>query len=155
MKLTLCGSIAFYTQMEVLKEELESIGHEVRMPQLDKEAEMEFGGERKINFDAYITEHGGIDAFAPDHAIWDVKREAINDHFRKIEWAEAIVVANFEKRGIAGYIGGNTLIEIGLAFYLHKGIYVLNPVSSEISYKQEIYGMGAVLLDGELSKINH
>ena len=54
---------------------------------------------------------------------------------------------------MAGYVGGNTLIEIGLAFYLKKKIYILNNVSSEISYKQEIMGMSPVFLNGDLNKI--
>lgn len=52
-----------------------------------------------------------------------------------------------------GYVGGNTLIEIGVAFFLGKSIYILNPVSSELSYKQEIMGMKPVFLNGDLKKI--
>jgi hypothetical protein len=62
-------------------------------------------------------------------------------------------VINEEKRGIAGYIGGNTLIEIGVAFYQHKPIFILHQVSSELSYKQEILGMKPVMLDGDLGRI--
>ena len=123
------------------------------IPLLTLEAGIKYGGERKINFSQYIENNGGIESFPPDHEIWNIKRTAIIDHFKKIEWGDAILVANFEKRGIEGYIGGNTLIEIGLAFYLKKPIYILNPVSSELSYKQEIYGMGPVLLAGDLSNI--
>ncbi len=57
------------------------------------------------------------------------------------------------KRGVNGYIGGNTLIEIGVAFYLKKKIYILNPVSSELSYKQEIMGMKPVMLNNNFSLI--
>lgn len=32
MKITLCGSIAFYDEMVRVKKELEEIGHEVRLP---------------------------------------------------------------------------------------------------------------------------
>lgn len=152
MKLTICGSIAFYDQMEALKTELEKRGHEVLIPLLSKDAP-DYGSDRKIYFGKYIEDNGGIDAFPPTHSIWDVKRGAIKDHFEKIEWSDAIVVANHEKRGVEGYIGGNTLIEIALAFYLGKKIYIQNPISSELSYKQEIYGMNPVLLEGNLEAI--
>ena len=62
-------------------------------------------------------------------------------------------MTNYEKRGVEGYIGGNTLIEIGLAFYLDKKIFILNPTSSTLSYKQEIYGMTPVMLGGDLTLI--
>jgi ABC-type sugar transport system substrate-binding protein len=148
MKITVCGSIAFYSEMEKLKAELEENDHEVLIPLLNEETS--YGNDRKIYFAKYIEENGGIDAFSPIDPIWISKQNAMNDHFQKIEWADAIVVANHEKRGVKGYIGGNTLIEIGLAFYLKKDIYILNPISSDISYKQEIYGMKPVLLNGKL-----
>ena len=153
MKLVVCGSIAFYKEMEELKAALESRGHEVLIPLLDNELPPEFGGDRKIYFGKYIEENGGMAAFPPDHKLWQLKRKAINDHFDKIKEGEAVIIANHDKRGITGYVGGNTLIEMGLAFFLNKPIYVLNPISDEISYKQEIYGMNPILLEGDLSKI--
>lgn len=152
MKITVCGSITFYPEIERLKQDLETRGHEVTIPLLNKVVP-KYSDDRKINFAKYIEEHGGIDAFPPDDPIWTAKQDALNDHFRKIEWADAILVANHEKRGVDGYIGGNTFIEIGLAFYLKKKIYILNPISSEIAYKQEIYGMKPILLNGDIDLV--
>jgi uncharacterized protein YqgQ len=117
------------------------------------EVPKEFGGGKKTYFGKYIEDNGGIDAFPVSHKIWSLKNGAIKDHYKKIDWADAILVINHEKRGIAGYVGGNTLIEIGVAFYLKKRIYILNLVSSELSYKQEIMGMKPVFLGGDLKKI--
>lgn len=132
---------------------LESQGHEVRIPLLDNELPPEFGGGRTLAFGAYIEEKGGIDNFLEGDQIWEFKAAAINDHFSKVEWSDAILVINNEKRGVKGYIGGNTLIEMGLAFYLKKPIYLLNPVSSELLYKQEVMGMKPILLEGKLELI--
>lgn len=153
MKITICGSIAFYTEMEKLKEALTAIGHEVRIPFLSNEAPKEMGGGNKIYFGKYVEDNGGTDAFPIGHEIWDLKGKAIRDHYEKIEWSEAILVANYEKHGVSGYIGGNTLIEIGVSFYLKKPIYILNPISAELSYKQEIYGMKPILLKGNINLI--
>ncbi len=153
MKLTLCGSIAFYADMESVRDMLIARGHEVRIPELALEAPAEFGGGKKVYFGQYIEEQGGIDAFPPGHDIWSLKEGAIKDHFQKIEWCDAIVVVNPEKRGVPGYVGGNTLIEIGVAFFLKKGIYILNPVSSMLSYKQEILAMKPMVLEGDVSRI--
>lgn len=153
MKITICGSIGFYKEMEDARDRLIPLGHEVKIPELALEVPKEFGGGKKVYFGQFIEDKGGIDAFPAGHKIWDLKESAINDHFQKIEWGEAILVVNPDKRGLAGYIGGNTLIEIGVAYYLKKRIFVLNPVSSEIRYKQEIMGMKPVILDGDLSKL--
>lgn len=153
MKITVCGSIAFYPEMESARDQLIALEHEVKIPELALEVPQKFGGGRKVHFGKYIEENGGIDAFPTNHDIWSLKEGAIKDHFEKIDWADAILVTNIEKRGIEGYIGGNTLIEIGLAFYLKKRIYILNPISSELYYKQEIYGMKPVLLNGNLNLI--
>ncbi|MCL5006922.1 MAG: hypothetical protein M1153_02155 [Patescibacteria group bacterium] len=151
MKITICGSIGFYKEMETARDELIKFGHEVKIPELTLEVPPEFGEGRKIYFGQYVEQNGGIDAFPSKHKIWDLKEGAINDHFLKIDWCEGILVVNHEKRGIRGYVGGNTLIEIGVAFYLKKKIYILNQVSSNLSYKQEIMGMKPTILNGNLA----
>jgi len=153
MKITICGSIGFYKEMESARDELIKNGHEVKIPELALEVPQEFGGGKKVYFGQYIEQNGGIDAFSAEHKIWDMKEGAINDHYEKIDWCDGILVVNHEKRGVSGYIGGNTLIEIGVAFYLKKKIFILNPVSSELSYKQEIMGMKPVMLKNNLSLI--
>jgi hypothetical protein len=153
MKITVCGSIAFYSEMEAVRDKLVKQGHEVKIPELTLEAPEEFGGDKKVYFGKYVEENGGIDAFPAGHAIYKLKGGAILDHFEKLKWCDSVLICNYEKRGVEGYIGGNTLIEIGVGFYLKKPIYILNQVSSELSYKVEILGMDPIILDGDLSKI--
>lgn len=137
--------------MESARDELVKYGHDVKIPELALEVPQEFSEGKKVYFGQCIEENGGIDAFPAGHEIWSLKENAINDHYEKIDWCEGILVINHEKRGIKGYIGGNTLIEIGVAFYQKKKIYILNSVSSELSYKQEIMGMKPTILNGDLS----
>lgn len=153
MKITICGSMAFYKEMESARDQLSELGHKVKIPQLALEVPKEFGGGKKIYFGQYIENNGGMDAFAPEHEIWDLKEDAIRSHYEKIDWADSILVINHEKRGIEGYVGGNTLIEMGVAFYFKKPIYILNPISSQLSYKQEILGMKPIVLAGDLSLV--
>lgn len=136
--------MTFYEGMLSIKENLEKLGHETILPSVALEVPSEQEGEKKY-FGQYMEDNGGIDAFPAENPIWGLKEGAIRDHFQKIENSDAILVANYDKRGVSGYVGGNTLMEIGLAFYLKKKIYILNPVSSELSYKQEIMGMRPVL----------
>lgn len=145
--------MVFYNEMQQLQTELTAKGHEVKIPLLDNELPPEFGGGRTLAFGAHIEARGGTDAFPVGDPIWDFKAVAINDHFSKVEWSDAILVVNHNKRGVEGYIGGNTLMEMALAFYLKKPIYMLSEVSSELLYKQEVMGMKPILLNGDLNKI--
>lgn len=153
MKITICGSMVFNGKMEETRDQLQVLGHEVKVPEVALEVPEGFDGGKKPYFGKHIEDNGGMDAFPVGHEIWSLKEAAIRDHFDKIDWADAILVVNQDKRGITGYVGGNTLIEIGVAFYLRKPIYILNPVSSELLYKQEILGMKPVLLNGNLELI--
>lgn len=81
-----------------------------------------------------------------------IEHDFIREHFRKIEKSEAILVLNYAKKGIANYIGGNTFLEMGLAFWLGKKIYLLNPIP-QTDYKTEMYAMQPKVLDGDLGKI--
>lgn len=146
MKITLCGSIAFIDEMDALRKDLEVIGHEVKLPPL----EIADGDGKMIP----VKEYYAIRKSAPDdHVwIWQRKAEAIHNHFDKVVWADAILVCNYDKNGTAGYVGANTLLEMGLAFHLGKPIYLLSAIP-EISYKEEILGMWPVVIGGDLKKI--
>jgi hypothetical protein len=78
--------------------------------------------------------------------------ENMRKHFAKVEESDAILVVNPDKNDIAGYIGANTLIEMGLAYYLRKKIFLLNDIP-EISYKEEILGVKPQVIHGDFDKI--
>lgn len=88
MKITLCGSIGFYKEMESARDELLKLGHEVKIPELALEVPQEFGGGKKVYFGQYIEQNGGIDAFPAGHDIWNLKEGAINDYYERIDWSE-------------------------------------------------------------------
>ena len=146
MKITLCGSIAFYDEMLEAKKALEKAGHEVKLPpnMVKNEAGEMFS----------VKEYYSKRKTATDNEtwVWDRKAEAIMNHFQKVSWADAILVCNYDKRDIKDYIGGNTLMEMGIAFYLKKKIFLLNRIP-ELSYKEEILGMKPVVVNRDLSLI--
>lgn len=45
-----------------------------------------------------------------------VENDLIREHFRNIDRSDAILVINYEKKGVPGYVGGNTFLEMGHAF---------------------------------------
>lgn len=146
MKITICGSIAFQDEVLSVKEKLEKLGHEVKLWPLKLEGEK----GQLISAKKYYK----IRKIAADDEkwVWDRKAEAVLRHFNKVDWSDAILVANYDKNDVKGYIGGNTLMEIGLAFFLKKKIYLLNQIP-ELPYKEEILGVKPIILNGDLTKI--
>jgi len=147
MKITLCGSVAFYEEMLQVKDQLEAMGHEIKLPPIlikdDK--------DNLISVQKYYALRKA--ETNPTSWIWDRKTEAIKEHFGKVEWADAILVTNHAKNGIDGYVGANTLIEMGLAFHLNKKIFLLNQMP-EMGCTEEIRGMKPEVIEGDLSKLN-
>lgn len=125
MKVTLCGSMSSYDLMADIQSQLEAKGHEVKRPRLDS------------------NERNGL---------WNLKskQQAMRNHFEKIAWADGIIVVNLDKNNIANYIGGNTLIEMAIAMYLGKKLYLWNSIP-EISYKDEIEAMEPYILNQDIN----
>jgi len=146
MKITICGSVAFFDEMNEAQKNLEELGHEVKLPPFeiaDESGKMisvkEYYERRKAETD-------------DDSWIWERKEEAMRLHFQKVEWSDAVLILNFDKNEIPNYIGANTLLEMGLAFHLNKKIFLLNDLP-EISYKEEILGMRPIVIFQDLKKI--
>lgn len=146
MKIVLCGSISFIEQMEEIAKRLTDFGHEVKYPMTtvagnedDELTAKEFARIKKKN---------------SQDTQWVINQTGINimTHFRKIDWGEAILVVNVSKNGVENYIGGNTLMEMGLAFWLEKKIYLLYPIP-DMAYSSEIRGVKPIILNGSIEEI--
>lgn len=81
------------------------------------------------------------------------KADFMRMHFDEVAKGDMMLVMNDEKHAVPGYIGSNVLLEMGLAFYLKKPIYILNPVQKEAPNYEEVIGMGSIIIDGDLAKI--
>lgn len=123
MKITLCGSCKFTDKALSIKRKLEKIGHEVKIWPIELKDEK---GQPISVTDYYKTRHT---ASSDEKWVWDRKAKAIMDHFDKVVWADVTLVTNYKKNNIKGYIGGNTLMEMGLAFFLKKKIYLITSIS--------------------------
>lgn len=119
MKITICGSINFASQILKIGDELSQMGHEVFVPHsiIDFSIKNEKDAEKlKLDKKKYIE---------------DIKPHYTQNHFKLIENSDAILVVNIEKNGIKNYIGGATFAEIMVAFYLGKKIFFLNPIPKD------------------------
>jgi hypothetical protein len=138
VKITICGSIAFIDEMNETKVRLELLGHEVKIPVNEFIHE---GKEISVKDYYQLRKQGSNEQW-----VWDKKEELMKTHFNKIAWCDAILVLNHDKNGVNGYVGGNTLMEMGVAQYLGKKIYMIKPIP-ELSYKEEIIGAKPVIIN--------
>lgn len=72
---------------------------------------------------------------------------------KKSKKAILLLIVNVDKKGIKGYIGGNSFLEMGFAHVLNKPIYLLCNIP-KMEYTDEIRAMQPVVLNGNYSKIN-
>lgn len=138
-KIFLCASMNFYEELVDIESKLGSLGFTVEIPVSAKTM------KAKNDFD--VTHFKGV--FTPAQ-----KGEFIQENFVNIASSDAILVINNEKNGISGYIGANVLMEIGLAFYLKKKIYVWNQYPDDAPYKEELMAFNVQVINKDLGKIN-
>jgi len=144
MKLAICASAAFYTNVIDYSYTLEDAGFDVVLP------------KTAANMKAGKLDHREIVSDWNKHPQgYHGKALLIRGHFTEIEKSDAILVMNFEKHETKNYIGPNVLMEMSTAFYLQKPIYVLNGVPEESPLIDEILGLEPIFLDGDLDKIKY
>lgn len=132
----ICGSISASDEMIEIQHQLEEKGFEVEIP----------AGTKKYIANNFV--HVSESERAKDKKDNDL----IKGYYEKIKQYDAVLVVNVDKKGVAGYIGGNTFLEMGFAHVLGKPIYTLNPLP-QISYLDELEAMNPVVINNDLSLI--
>lgn len=135
MKVFIACSKHFYDKVLPIKEFLESKGHEVTLPNSFNEP---FAEERFRNMSA--EEHINF------------KSKMMRKDRENLEPQDAILVLNFEKKGIPNYIGGATFLEVYMAWHLGKKIFFYNSLP-KCSFTDELIGINPVVINGDLERI--
>jgi len=136
MKIVICGSMYFAKEMLEVKSRLAEMGHLAFVPsdidECVKNPELSMDMEHCLRT--------------------NVQKEC----FDKVAESDAILVLNYKRNRIEGYIGGATLMEIGLAQHLDKKIFLLYPPPKieDLRYSLEIQLAKPIILNGDLSKIS-
>jgi hypothetical protein len=136
MKIAICASMVFVEKMVEVKRQLEEIGHTVFISQF---AEGYLGKAEKEKEQLAVQDKN--------------EHDAIRKFWEKIKQSDAILVLNYDRKGIKNYIGGNTLMEIGFAHVLNKQIFLMNPIPDIEYYRSEIEAVSPVILEQDLNKI--
>lgn len=67
-----------------------------------------------------------------------IKNRLTRDNLYRVEKCDALLILNYTHRGVKNYIGGNSFLEMAVAFYLKKPIFLLNDIPQDMSYTEEI-----------------
>ena len=136
MKIIICAPIVAANEVDEIKLQLEKMGYEVEVPEGVKNATMRARTEVSNS----------------EKAEDKINNNLIRGYFEKMKNYDVALIVNPEKRGITGYIGGNTFIEMAFAHVLNKKIYCLNPLP-DLPYKAEMIAMEPIIINGDLTLI--
>ncbi len=140
--ITICSSAAFYRQAVDVQDQLNKLDVDVIVPATA--TRMKESGDFDVSH--YKT-------WFADANDYHKKAQLMRAHFEEVEKGDAILVLNYEKHGVDNYIGGNVLMEMAIAFWLNKPVFIMNEIPEESSFEEEIKGMGPILLHGDASTL--
>jgi hypothetical protein len=136
MKIGIIGSMQYTEQMLDVRDKLNAMGHEAFVTDLH---EAFVGKTDEEKEEIKIHQKNNMDA--------------IREFWNAMQGADAVLALNLDKHGIANYIGGNTLMELGFAHVLNQKIFLYHPIPEIQFYKTEIEAMKPVIINEDLSKI--
>lgn len=132
MKVTICGSMHHIDGMLEAKSTLEKLGYEIETPDLSENSDY-----NNLPLEEQAAKKDWL----------------IRQHLDKISDSDAILVYNAEKKGVAGYIGGNSLMEMAFAYAQGIEIFLLND-ARDMGYADEVYGMQPIVVGGDIQAID-
>jgi nucleoside 2-deoxyribosyltransferase len=138
MKIVICGSMSHYLKMKELSEQLKSLGHKVILPEINTNKQLE-----AISLNKYT-----------DTYSIKIKYDYIRKHYNQITKSDCVLIANYDKKGIRNYIGGNSFLEMGYAYIMEKPIFLLNPIPKIRLYYHEMVAMKPIIINNNLELIS-
>lgn len=140
--ITICSSASFYKDVLVIARKIKQLGFKVAIPKTANKMK-ESGNFNVADYKTWFTNQDD----------YKKKTKLIDSHFKKIVESDAILVVNNKKHGISGYIGGNTLMEMALAHYFKKKIFIWNDIDSDLAFEEEVKGLNPIFIQQDLSRI--
>lgn len=132
MKISICGSMAFVDQFDALAEMLRADGHAVCTPVREEAA-------------ARWEEMSQGQAVA-------LKVGYISNYLEEIRSSDLVLIANYAKDAVVGYVGANSLVEAAFGFALGKPVaFLFEP--GEQPCRLEVLSLMTACLNGEVSNL--
>ena len=121
MKILIHASLDFVKDLVFAQKSIEGLTkHEVLLPEL-------------IRYQ-YIRDEQG-----DDEAFTKIKNRLTKENISNVEKCDCLLILNHNHRGIENYVGGNSFIEMIIAFYLKKPIYLLLSLEKRIGNRKELW----------------
>lgn len=139
MKIMICGSMKYVKEMVKLEQELKALDHNVVLP---------------IGFEKNLEIPNFTDNLEED-LEYCIREDIMRKNFNQISKQDAILVVNKSKHGIDGYLGTAVLMELAIAYFLKKKIFLLHdiPHFNEHRWAHEVTIMQPTILKGDILKI--
>ena len=144
MKIAICSSALFAKQSREIKEKLEKRGLEVFLyPQ----------SVRLRHETVDVSEYYSMRKKKLTPELLGAKRQLMDKHFATIRECDAILVLNFDRQRKRGYVGGNTFLEMGIAYWLGKKVFIWKKPSERLPYSEEIMAINPINVEENVERI--
>lgn len=139
MKIMISGSMTFSKQMIELKAELDKLGHTALLP---------------IGIEPHLEDASYQDDLERNTSEL-IQNDIMRKNFNQLSEQEAILVFNKSKNNIDGYMGVSMLMEMAIAYFLGKKIFLWSdiPHFNEHRWAHEVLIMQPTFIKGDLTKI--
>jgi nucleoside 2-deoxyribosyltransferase len=141
-KIVICGSIDFTDKFKEISDELVKKGFEVILPVTSEDLL-----QGKVTREQLLEEANSLEGYKRK-----IEGNVIKEYYDKIADSYAVLVVNMAKKGVEGYIGGNTFLEMGFAHVLNKPIFVYNELPI-MAYTDELKALKTEVIYGDLERI--
>ena len=131
--------MSFAKEMLEAQKTLQGMGHTAEVP---------------CDTDMHIEKPEFIDNIDGNY-VHCLEKDIVWKCFDLVAKADAILLLNYPKNNIGGYVGTSSLMELGLAYYLKKKLYLLYPFPdpNKIRWAHEVSIMLPVILNGDLKNL--
>ena len=130
----------FVKDMVKVKKQLDKLGHEARLP---------FGTNPHLKDKNFVD---NLDK----NLEYCLKNDVMRKNFQMVADSDAVLVINYKRNGLDGYIGISALLEMGVAHYLKKKIFLMQkpPHFHNARWAHEVAIMQPTVIYEDLSKIS-
>ncbi len=86
------------------------------------------------------------DVKGDDDSFTKIKNRLTKDNFQNVEKCDGLLILNYSHREIKNYVGGNSFMEMVVAFFLKKPIYLLNDIPENMTFTEEIKSLYPIVV---------
>lgn len=139
MNIAIIGSMKFTEEMVEKKKQLEELGHTAAIP---------------VGAEPHLTDKTFVDNL-DDNLAFCITHDIMRRNFKQVADSDAVLVLNYKRNGIDGYIGISALLEMGIAHYTGKKIFLIQktPDYKDARWAHEVAIMQPTIIQGDLTKI--